>query len=124
MAAESDTDLRETRAVTRHLRIAPSKLRIVADLIRGMPVIEAQRILDFSNRGTAPVIRKTLDSAVANSENGELGLGAEELYVSRIFADEGPTRRRFQPRARGRATRIRMRTSHLTIHVAEIPEED
>lgn len=111
------------RAHTKHIRTAPQKMRIVADLVRGMPVVEARRILDFSPKASAVTIRKTVDSAVANSENGELGLTAEELYVDRIFVDEGPMLKRWMPRARGRATRIRKRTSHLTVEVAEIPEE-
>lgn len=120
----TETDARETRAVTKYIRTSPTKMRIVADLVRGMPVVEARRILDFSGKGTAETIRKTLDSAVANSENGKLGFTAEELYVSKIYVDEGPTLKRWRPRARGRATRIRKRTSHLTVYVAEIPEED
>jgi large subunit ribosomal protein L22 len=114
----------EVRAVTKHISTSPPKLRLIADLIRGMPVVEAQRILDFSNKAAAERISKTLESAVANSENGQLGLSGDELYVSEIYVDEGPTLKRWLPRARGRATRIRKRTSHLTIKLAEIPEEE
>lgn len=119
-----EADIPEVRAVTRHIRSSPYKLRLIADLVRGMPVVEAQRILDFSNKAAAETVRKTLESAVANSENGRLGLSADELYVSEIYVDEGPTMKRWRPRARGRATRIRKRTSHLTIKLAEIPEEE
>lgn len=120
---QAPQDTPRARARTKHIRTAPQKMRIVADLVRGMPVVEARRILDFSAKASAGTIRKTIDSAVANSENGDLGLTAEELYVDRIFVDEGPMLKRWQPRARGRATRIRKRTSHLTVEVAEIPEE-
>lgn len=125
MSTETDApqDAPRARASAKHIRTAPQKMRIVADLVRGMPVVEARRILDFSPKASAATIRKALDSAVANSENGELGLTAEELYVDRIHVDEGPMLKRWMPRARGRATRIRKRTSHLTVEVAEIPEE-
>ncbi len=123
MAAGRDVDVRETRAIARYIRTSPPKLRIIADLIRGMPVTEARRILDFSGKGGGRTIRKVVDSAAANAENGELGLTAEELYVSKIAVDEGPTLKRWLPRARGRATRIRKRTSHITVYVREIPEE-
>lgn len=120
---DTPQDTPRARARAKHIRTAPQKMRIVADLVRGMPVVEARRILDFSPKASAVMIRKTLDSAVANSENGELGLTAEELFVDRIYVDEGPMLKRWMPRARGRATRIRKRTSHLTVEVAEIPEE-
>lgn len=125
MSSATDTpqDIPRARAQAKHVRTAPQKMRIVVDLVRGMPVVEARRILDFSPKASAAMIRKTIDSAVANSENGELGLTAEELYVERIYVDEGPMLKRWMPRARGRATRIRKRTSHLTVEVAEIPEE-
>lgn len=120
----TEAEIPEARAVTKYIRSSPYKLRLVADLIRGMPVVEAERILDFSSKAAAETIRKTLDSAVANSENGRLGLSADELYVSEIYVDEGPIMKRWQPRARGRATRIRKRSSHLTVKLAEIPEEE
>ncbi len=112
------------RAVTKYVRMSPRKIRIVADMIRGMPVVEANRILDFSNKDAGVPLSKTLASAVANSENGALGFEAEELYVSKVFVDEGPTSKRWLPRARGRATPIRKRTSHITVEVSEMPEED
>lgn len=120
----SDTDTTQrVRARAKYIRTAPPKMRIVADLVRGMPVVEARRILGFSDRRAAETILKAVESAVANSENGTLGLAAEELYVERIYVDEGPMLKRWLPRARGRATRIRKRTSHLTVELAEIPEE-
>ncbi len=117
-------DATVSRATTKYVRMSPRKLRVVADLVRGMPVIEAWRILNFNDRDAALPLRKTIDSAAANAENGESGLSAEELYVSEIFVDEGPTLKRWLPRARGRATRIRKRTSHINVLLAEIPEED
>lgn len=119
-----DDEVIQARAVTRHIRMSPYKLRLVADLVRDMPVVEAQRILEFSDKAAASTIQKTLNSAVANSENGVLGLMADELYVAEIYVDEGPTQKRWLSRARGRATHIRKRTSHLTVKVAVIPEED
>ena len=113
-----------SRATTKHVRMSPRKLRVVADLVRGMPVVEAWRILNFNDRDAALPLRKTIDSAAANAENGDSGLSADELYVSEIFVDEGPTLKRWLPRARGRATRIRKRTSHINVRLAEIPEED
>ncbi len=120
---EHDDELAHVRAVGKYLRTTPRKLRIVADLVRGMPVVEAQRILRFSEKSAGETILKVLDSAVANSENGNLGLSADELFVESIFVDEGPVLKRWRPRARGRATRVRKRMSHITIYLAEIPEE-
>ncbi len=113
----------EARAILRGVRCTPRKLRILVDLVRGMPVVEARRILYFSGKGGAELIIKTLDSAVANSENGPLGVGEDELYISTITVDEGQMLKRWRARARGRAYRVRKRLSHLSISVAEIPEE-
>jgi large subunit ribosomal protein L22 len=111
-----------TRAVLRHYRMSPYKMREVLDLIRNKPVGEAEDILRFTDRDAAIPVRKLLHSAVANAENNESQDG-EELYVSACFADEGPTIKRWRPRARGRATRIRKRTSHVTIIVSRLPED-
>jgi large subunit ribosomal protein L22 len=111
-----------TRAVLRHARISPYKVREVLDLVRGKPVHEAEDILRFSDRDAAFTVGKVLHSAVANAENND-ELEPEELYVSACFADEGTTIKRWRPRARGRATRIRKRTSHITIIVSRLPEE-
>ncbi|HUE58176.1 MAG TPA: 50S ribosomal protein L22, partial [Acidimicrobiales bacterium] len=100
-----------TRAVLRHTRISAYKVREVLDLVRGKPVHEAEDILRFSDRDAAITVGKVLHSAVANAENND-ELDPEELYVSACFADEGTTIKRWRPRARGRATRIRKRTSH------------
>ena len=110
-----------TRAKASYVRSSAYKAREVLDLIRGKSYAEAAEILDFSERGIAREIKKVLDSAVANAEHNDEQL-AEELYVSACYADEGPTLKRWRPRARGRATRIRKRTSHITIVVANDEE--
>jgi large subunit ribosomal protein L22 len=110
-----------TRAVLRHARISPYKVREVLDLVRGKPVHEAEDILRFSERDAAFVVGKVLHSAVANAENND-ELEPEELFVSACFADEGTTIKRWRPRARGRATRIRKRTSHITVIVSRMPD--
>ena len=111
-----------TRAVLRHTRVAPNKVREVLALVRGKPVHEAEDILRFSERDAAIVVGKVLHSAIANAENND-ELEPEELYVSACYADEGTTIKRWRPRARGRATRIRKRTSHITVIVSRMPEE-
>jgi large subunit ribosomal protein L22 len=111
-----------TRAVLRHARLSPYKVREVLDLVRGKPVHEAEDILRFSERDAALVVGKVLHSAVANAENND-ELEPEELFVSACFADEGTTIKRWRPRARGRATRIRKRTSHITVIVSRMPDQ-
>ena len=111
-----------TRAVLRHTRISPNKARQVLDLIRGQDVDRAAETLSLGDREAATIIGKVLASAVANAVHND-GLNGEELYVSACFADEGSTLKRWRPRARGRATRIRKRTSHVTIIVSRLPEE-
>ena len=111
-----------TRAVLRHARLSPYKVREVLDLVRGKPVHEAEDILRFSERDAAFVVGKVLHTAVANAENND-ELEPEELFVSACFADEGTTIKRWRPRARGRATRIRKRTSHITVIVSRMPEQ-
>lgn len=113
----------EAAARLRYLRVSPFKVRPVLDLVRGKDVTEAREILRFSTRGPARHVAKLLDSAVANAEHNE-HLPVDELYVSAAFADEGPTLKRFRPRARGRATRIRKRTSHVTIVVSRYSEQE
>jgi len=111
-----------TRAVLRHAHISPYKVREVLDLVRGRPVHEAIDILRFSERDAAFTVGKVLQSAVANAENND-EVDPEELFVSACFADEGTTQKRWRPRARGRATRIRKRTSHITVIVSRMPDE-
>ncbi|PWG62107.1 50S ribosomal protein L22 [Sediminicurvatus halobius] len=108
----------ETAARLRFAIISPQKARLVADQIRGLPVARALEILEFSPRKAARVIRKVVDSAIANAEHNA-GADIDELRIARVFVDEGPTYKRVQPRAKGRANRILKRTSHITVAVAE-----
>jgi large subunit ribosomal protein L22 len=110
-------------ASARFVRQSPFKVRRVLDLVRGLPVEEARGVLDFTNRRASEPIRKTLDSAVANASHNH-ALDAEELRIEEAFADEGPTLKRYRPRARGRATRILKRTSHITIVVGDGRDEE
>ena len=111
-----------TRAVLRDARFSASKARVVLDLVRGLEVARARDVLTFSERDAAISIGKLLDSAVANAENND-HLDPDELYVSACFADEGRTLKRGRARARGRYTRIRKRTCHITIIVSRLPED-
>ena len=112
-----------TRAVARYARVSASKARPLLNEIRGLPVGGAADFLAFSERAVARVIGRCLDSAVANALNN-LAIPADELYVSACFADEGPTLQRWRPRARGRATRIRKRTCHITVIVGRYEEDE
>lgn len=112
----------KVKAQAKFVRHPPLKVRRMLDLVRGMPVEDAKAILALSPRGAATHITKVLNSAIANAENN-FALDVDELRVAEAFADEGPTLRRFQPRARGRASRIRKRTSHITIVVADREDE-
>ncbi len=109
-------------AKARYIRQSPYKVRRVLDLVRGLPVEEAATVLKLTNRRAADPIAKVLKSAVANAEHN-FALDGEYLFVAEAFADEGPTLKRWRPRARGRATRINKRTSHITIVVAEQEDE-
>jgi large subunit ribosomal protein L22 len=108
----------EARAVARFVRVSPRKVRLVMDEIRGMKVGEALKQLTFSPQKGAALVKKLLDSAVANA-TANTDVDVDALFVKRIFADEGPTWKRFSPRAMGRATRIRKRSSHLTVVIDE-----
>ena len=108
----------ETKASAKYIRISPRKARLVVDLIRGRDVGDAQQILDYSPKGAARVVAKILNSAIANAEHNN-GLDPDELYVCGVYVDEGPTLKRFRPRALGRATRINKRTSHITLVLDE-----
>lgn len=111
---------RANQAILRNARIAPRKVRVVADLIRNKPVAEAMDILQFTSKRAAPMLRKLVDSAMYNiEESKELDWDIDDLVVARAFVDEGPTLRRFKPRAQGRATRINKRTSHITVVLEE-----
>lgn len=108
----------EVSAKLRYARISPKKCRIVADQIRGKPVAEALDILRFSPKRAAHLIRKVLESAIANAEHNA-GLDVDDLYVSAIYVDDGPRMKRILPRARGRADVMLKRMSHITVKVAE-----
>lgn len=108
----------QTQAILKFVRLSPMKGRLVADLVRGKKVDEAINILKFSNQRAAGIIKKVLDSAIANAENND-GADIDELKVSEIFVDEGPVMKRIQPRAKGRADRILKRTSHITVRVSD-----
>lgn len=105
-------------ATAKTVRIAPRKARLVIDTIRGRNVAEALAILDFTPRGASPIIKKVLQSAIANAEHN-FDMDAENLYVSEAYVNEGPTLKRFRPRAKGSASPINKRTSHLTVVVSE-----
>ena len=112
-----------TRAVLRHSRMSAYKAREVLDLIRGQDYVRATEILEYSERGAAEVIGKLLHSAAANAAHNE-GMDPTEMFVSACYADEGSTLKRWRPRARGRATRIRKRTCHVTVILARLPEDE
>ncbi len=111
-----------TKSTAKYVRSSASKARVVLNLIRGVDVVSADQILQFTDRHIAHDIRKVLASAVANAVNND-SQDAEELFVIACFADEGPTLRRFRPRARGRATRINKRTCHITVIVARMTDD-
>jgi large subunit ribosomal protein L22 len=106
------------KAVARYVRIAPRKARLVIDLIRGKSVEEALAILKFTPRAASPIIEKVLSSAIANAEHNH-NMDSSRLYVKKAYVDEGPTLKRYMPRAMGRASRINKRTSHITVVVDE-----
>ncbi|MFA7148746.1 MAG: 50S ribosomal protein L22 [Syntrophomonadaceae bacterium] len=110
--------MEEARAVARYLRVSPFKARQVADLVRGKDVDEAVGILRYTTKKSAPLISKVLKSAIANAEHNN-DMDSDELYVSEIYVDEGPTLKRMRPRAYGRADVRRHRTSHITVVLRE-----
>jgi large subunit ribosomal protein L22 len=108
----------EAKAILRFCRVAPRKARIVADMIRGRNVEEAISLLEFTPKRSAQLVRKVLHSAIANAEDtGEVDV--DRLFVKRITVDQGPTLKRYRPRAQGRAFRINKKTSHIVLVVAE-----
>ncbi len=114
--AAAEDQVREGRAVARFIAMSPHKARRAAEQMRGKPLLEARRLLAFSPLRGARVLSKVLDSAVANATNN-FDLPEDRLYVHRAFVDEGPTYKRWRPKAYGRAGRIRKRTSHITVVV-------
>jgi ribosomal protein L22 len=109
------------RASSRYVRVAPRKARLIADQVRGMHIEQARALLEFSPRGAAEDIRKLIESAAANAENNHDLIG-DEMRISEITVDEGPTLRRYRPRALGRASRINKRTCHIAVALS--PEEE
>jgi large subunit ribosomal protein L22 len=108
----------ETKATAKYMRISPRKVRLVAQNIKGLPVEQAINILRFTPQKAASFINKVLDSAVANAEQVP-GIDVDAMKVKNVIVNEGPTWKRFMPRAMGRATRIRKRTSHITVILEE-----
>lgn len=112
----------EVPAVLRHCKMSAQKCRLVADQVRGLPVERALNILNFSPKLAAKSIKKLLESAIANAENNN-GADIDELRVSAIYVDEGPTLKRFRARAKGRSARILKRTCHVTVKVSDTQEK-
>ena len=108
----------EVTAMLRNARVSAQKCRLVADQIRGLPVDRALQWLTFSPKRSAALVKKVLESAIANAEHNE-GADVDELKVSRVYVNEGPTYRRFRARAKGRANRILKRSSHITVAVGD-----
>ena len=113
-AARRENADKRPHAIARYIRISSRKVKIVIDLIRGKSVAEAEAILRFTPKAASEPVLKLLKSAVANAENNS-NLPADGLYVAEVYAHQGPTLKRYRPRAQGRATHIRKRTSHITI---------
>lgn len=108
----------ETRAIAKFVRISPQKIRLAIDQVRGKKVEEALNMLKFAPQKGARILEKVINSAVANAQENS-GMDVDSLYIVRAFADEGPSLKRWRPRALGRATRIIKRTSHITVVVDE-----
>ena len=124
MAFGVKTNEREgVRSQVRYVRVSAYKAREVLDLIRGLPVARALEVLELAERDVARTVLKGLESAIANAEHNN-SIPADELFVSSCYADEGPTLKRWRPRARGRATRIRKRTCHITIIVGRLSADE
>jgi large subunit ribosomal protein L22 len=121
--AQAQEDRMRVRAQAKWVRTSARKARLVLDHIRGRSVPEARTILAFTQRAAATDIEKVLRSAVANAEANH-GLDGDDLVVEAAYADEGPTLKRWKPRARGRVNRIRKRTCHVTLVLAEVPEQN
>jgi large subunit ribosomal protein L22 len=114
-------DIPQVRATAKFVRVSPRKARLVADLVRGKSVPEARAILAFSTRDAAVPVRKVLESAAANADNNH-GMRSDQMVLAHVTVDPGPTIKRYRPRARGSASPILKRTSHITIGLAEAPE--
>ncbi|NLW97112.1 MAG: 50S ribosomal protein L22 [Xanthomonadaceae bacterium] len=117
-AKRARSEVRKRTAVLRMARISPQKARLVADQVRGLPAERAVNLLKFSDKKAAALIKKLVESAIANAENNA-GADIDELRIAKITVDEGPLLKRFMARAKGRGTRILKRTSHITVVVGE-----
>ena len=122
MPTKSDVALPGARAVAKHVRISPTKARRVVNLVRGLPAKHALTVLQFAPQAASETVYKVLESAVANAESTE-GLDRNTLVVTKAMVDEGPTMKRWRPRAQGRASRINKRTSHITLVVQPVAED-
>ena len=109
----------EVSAKLKFVRLSPQTARLVADQIRGLPVERAVELLTFSDKKAAGILKKVLESAIANAEHNE-GADIDELHVQTVVVDQGPTQKRFRARARGRVNHIMKRTSHITLTVSDI----
>jgi large subunit ribosomal protein L22 len=122
MPSENKDNVMEAKASARHVRVTPQKARRVVDLIRGKQAVEAVAVLQFAPQSASDPIRKVLQSAIANArvkaDRASEAFDERDLVISAAFVDEGPTMKRFRPRAQGRAARINKRTSHITVVVA------
>ena len=124
MAASTDNkdNVMEAKAVARHVRVTPMKARRIVDLVRGKQAVEALAVLQFAPQAASDPVRKVLQSAIANArvkaDAASEAFDERNLVISEAFVDEGPTMKRFRPRAQGRAARINKRTSHITVIVA------
>lgn len=109
----------ESKAILRYVRVSPQKARLVADIVRGLDVPDAIETLAFTRKKSAPIVKKLIESAVANAEHKAErdadDLDIDDLFVKTIYVDAGPTLRRFRPRAQGRATKVLKKTSHITV---------
>ena len=118
-AARQENKDKRPKAIAKYVRISSSKVRVVIDLIRGKSVAEAKAILMGTPKAASEPVEKVLKSAIANAENN-MDMTADTLFVAECYADQGPTLKRFRPRAQGRASRIRKRTSHITIILDQV----
>ena len=118
-AARRENADKRPHAIARYVRIAPRKVKSVIDMVRGKSVAEAEAILLYSPRGAAEVVAKLVKSAAANAENN-MDIPRDSLYIAEIYADQGPTLKRYMPRAQGRAFQILKRTSHITVILDQV----
>ena len=127
MATESKEEVMEAKASARHVRVSPQKARRVVDLIRGKAATDAVTTLTFAPQSASDPVKKVLESAIANArfraDRESVAFDERNLVVSAAFVDEGPTMKRFRPRAQGRAGRINKRTSHITVIVSQLEKK-